>query len=138
MKEMKGMNAVKEVMLAVNGTLMRGLELEKNLLNVNASFVREAKTRKAYRLWSICDRNPAMIRVGVDDPLAAEIDVEVWSVPLEGLATVLMNEPEGLSIGKVVLSDGETVLGVIGEPQLVRGMKEITAFGGWRNYISSL
>ena len=59
-------------------------------------------------------------------------------MPLEGLATVLMNEPEGLSIGKVVLSDGETVLGVIGEPLLVRGMKEITAFGGWRNYISSL
>ena len=47
---------MKTVMLAVNGTLMRGLELEPNLLNAGASFVREARTEKAYRLWSIEDR----------------------------------------------------------------------------------
>lgn len=41
------------VLLAVNGTLMRGLELEKNLLDVGAVFRYEAKTRRCYRLWSI-------------------------------------------------------------------------------------
>lgn len=34
-----------------------------------------------------------------------------------------MKEPEGLSVGKVTLSDGEVVLGVIGEPELVRRPK---------------
>lgn len=126
------------VELAVNGTLMRGLELEKNLLNVSAEFLREAKTQKCYRLWSIRDKNPAMIRVGPADTQAVQVDVEVWKVPYAGLAVVLAGEPEGLSIGKVPLEDGTTVLGVIGEPELVKGMWEISQFGGWRRYIENL
>ncbi|MEM8603941.1 MAG: glutamyl-tRNA amidotransferase, partial [Cyanobacteria bacterium P01_H01_bin.121] len=45
------------VELAVNGTLMRGLELNGNLLAVQATFVREAQTAPEYRLWSIGDRH---------------------------------------------------------------------------------
>ena len=51
------------VKLAVNGTLMRGLPLEKNLLDAGAFFLREAATAPCYRLWSINDHNPAMLRV---------------------------------------------------------------------------
>ena len=40
------------VKLAVNGTLMRGLPLEKNLLDAGAFFLREAATAPCYRLWS--------------------------------------------------------------------------------------
>ena len=126
------------VLLAVNGTLMRGLELEKNLLDAGASFAFEARTADAYRLWSICDRNPAMIRVLPGTKPSTKVDVEVWRVPSSGLASVLLKEPEGLSIGKVTLDDGQVVLGVIGEPALVEGMKEITEYGGWRNYIRTL
>lgn len=43
-------------LLAVNGTLMRGLELSQNLLNVGAKFVEEASTAPLYRLYSINDR----------------------------------------------------------------------------------
>ena len=50
------------VMLAVNGTLMRGLALNRNMIEAGATFVREAVTAPAYRLWSIEDRHPAMIR----------------------------------------------------------------------------
>lgn len=125
------------VKLAVNGTLMRGLQLEGNLLEAGAVFLREAATAPCYRLWSICDQNPAMLRVAPDDPKAVSVAVEVWQVPAAGLASVLLKEPEGLSVGKVTLSDGETVLGILGEPELVRGMKEISSFGGWRSYIAS-
>src|SRR2546425_1026427 len=51
------------MLLAVNGTLMRGLELNGNLVSAGASFVRETRTAPAYRLWSIGDRHPAMVRV---------------------------------------------------------------------------
>ena len=125
------------VKLAVNGTLMRGLPLEKNLLDAGAFFLREAATAPCYRLWSINDNNPAMLRVSPEDPHAVSVAVEVWQVPAAGLASVLVKEPEGLSVGKVSLSDGEVVLGVIGEPELLHGMKEISSFGGWRNYIAS-
>jgi hypothetical protein len=121
------------ILLAVNGTLMRGLELNPNLLAVNATFVRETATEPNYRLWSINDRHPAMVRVAAGGVAVA---VEVWSVPAAGVATILLQEPPGLSIGKVKLADGTVVLGVLGEPILCEGKKEITEFGGWRNYIA--
>mgnify|MGYP002518912438 CR=1 FL=1 len=117
---------------------MRGMPREKNLLHAGAIFPREAAAASCYCLWSIDDNNPAMLRVPADDPCAVSVAVEVWQVPAAGLASVFMKEPEGLSIGKVTLSDGEVVLGVIGEPELVRGRKEISSYGGWRKYITSL
>ena len=122
-------------LLAVNGTLMRGLELNPNLLAVGATFVREDTTEPCYRLWSIDDRHPAMLRVKVGGDAVA---VELWNVPAAGMASILMSEPAGLSIGKVLLSDGRDVLGVLGEPWLCADRMEITAFGGWRAYIATL
>ena len=121
--------------LAVNGTLMRGLALNPNLLNVGAIFDCETQTEPAYRLWTIDDQYPAMVRVADG---GAAIAVEVWNVPLAGLGIVLGQEPPGLAIGKVKLATGETVLGVIGEPLTVEGKIEITQFGGWRAYQASL
>lgn len=122
------------VKLAVNGTLMRGLELNRNMIDAGATFVREAATVPAYRLWSINDRHPAMIRVASG---GVSVAVEVWAVPPEGLAQILLQEPPGLCIGKVKLADGEEVLGVVGEPLLYEGQREITEHGGWRAYIAS-
>ncbi|MBW4694569.1 MAG: glutamyl-tRNA amidotransferase [Lyngbya sp. HA4199-MV5] len=121
------------VYLAVNGTLMRGLELNANMELVEAEFVREAFTEPTYRLWSINDRHPAMVRVSTG---GTAIAVEVWAVPASKMAFLLLLEPPGLSIGKVRLADGEEVLGVIGEPILCEGKREITAWGGWRAYIA--
>ncbi len=121
--------------LAVNGTLMRGLELNGNLLAVGATFVREARTEAAYRLWSIDDRHPAMIRVG---SWGSAIALEVWAVPAAGLGKLLWSEPPGLCVGKVRLQDDEVVLGVLGEPILCEGQQDITAWGGWRAYTQTL
>jgi len=122
------------VNLAVNGTLMRGLELNANMVDAGAAFVREATTAPVYRLWSINDRHPAMVRVASGGVAVA---VEVWAVPPEGLAKILLQEPPGLCIGKVRLSDGEELLGVLGELILCEGQREITRHGGWRAYVAS-
>lgn len=119
------------VNFAVNGTLMRGLELNGNLHLVGAKFIREAYTEPSYRLWSIADRHPAMQRVSTG---GSAIAIEIWSVPVPGLATLLLLEPPGLCIGKVRLSTGEAVLGVLGEAILCEGQKDITDWGGWRAY----
>jgi hypothetical protein len=123
-----------KVPLAVNGTLMRGLELNANLVRAGATFVREDATDACYRIWSIDDRHPAMMRTPGE---GASVAVEIWDVPGEGLAGILLAEPPGLAIGKVVLRDGSTVLGVLGEPFLCDGRQEITAYGGWRGFIAS-
>jgi gamma-glutamylcyclotransferase (GGCT)/AIG2-like uncharacterized protein YtfP len=125
---------VSHVLLAVNGTLMRGLELNPNLLAAGGAYVRDSTTSPSYRLWSIDDRHPAMVRVTAG---GAAVAVEVWSVPAAGVASILVGEPDGLTIGKVRLADGSTVLGVLGEMALCEGQKEITAFGGWRAYIAA-
>lgn len=128
------MNPASSVLLAVNGTLMSGLELNPNLIDVGATLVGESKTEPAYRLWSIDDRHPAMLRVKSG---GVSVTVEVWAVPPGGLAAILLKEPAGLCIGKVTLLDGKEVLGVLGEPVLVEGKMEITSFGCWRTYVAS-
>ncbi|WP_340148848.1 hypothetical protein [uncultured Sneathiella sp.] len=122
------------VLLAVNGTLMRGLELNGNMVAAKARFVKEARTAACYRLWSIEGRHPAMQKVATG---GKAIDLEIWEVPANGLAGILEQEPPGLCIGKIELSDGEIVLGVLGEAMLCDGQKEITGFGGWRAYYAA-
>jgi gamma-glutamylcyclotransferase (GGCT)/AIG2-like uncharacterized protein YtfP len=125
---------MKTVNLAVNGTLMQGLELNKNLISAGATFVRETTTEEAYRLWSINDCHPAMMRVASG---GVAIAVEVWAIPAANISQILLQEPAGLCIGKVRLADGEEVLGVLGEAILCEGQLEITQWGGWRNYIAN-
>lgn len=125
---------MQKTQLAVNGTLMRGLELNPNMLAAGATFVREDRTAACYRIFSINDRHPAMLRTAVGD--GARVALEIWDVPAAGLAQILLNEPPGLAIGKVLLDDGSIVLGVLGEPFLCEGQREITAHGGWRAYIA--
>ena len=122
------------IQLAVNGTLMRGLELNPNLLEAGAEFVREDATAPVYRLFSINDRHPGMYRAAED---GGSITVEVWAVPAEGLASILQKEPAGLCVGKVQLRGGEEVLGVLAEPILCENQREITGFGGWRAYCAA-
>jgi hypothetical protein len=56
-----------DIPLAVNGTLIRGLELNPGL--------RETTTAAEYRPWSIGDVHPAMIRVATG---GAAVTGEVW------------------------------------------------------------
>lgn len=86
--------------LAVNGTLMRGLELNHNLLALGAKFDREAFTAPCYRIWSIDDRHPAMQRVASG---GKSIALEIWQLPSVGLARLLLGEPEGLADRKSVV-----------------------------------
>jgi Allophanate hydrolase C-terminal domain len=132
--------AQENVLLAVNGTLMRGLELEPNLVNLGATFVREDRTEPAYRLYSINDIHPAMVRVPPANATnGVSVAVEIWSVPADGVATLLEKEPPGLSIGKAKLQNGTVVLGVIAEPALVVGMKDISSYNGsFRDYIARI
>lgn len=118
-------------LLAVNGTLMRGLGLNPNMLAAQGVFVREDTTDAHYRIWTINDRHPGMIRV-LDG--GVQVALEIWRLPMDSLGALLLSEPAGLSIGKVKLASGEEVLGVLAEPWLLEGQKEISQHGGWRGY----
>lgn len=123
------------ILLAVNGTLMRGLKLNPNMLAVGAEFVSNEHTAPCYRCWTINDDHPGMLRTPGE---GTSIALELWAVPPAGLGQILQNEPAGLCIGKVELEDGRVVLGVLAEPWLVEDQKEITELGGWRAYTGQL
>jgi gamma-glutamylcyclotransferase (GGCT)/AIG2-like uncharacterized protein YtfP len=124
---------MKEVLLAVNGSLMRGFALNRNLVEVEAEFVREANTSDQYRMWSINDRYPAMQRDSVG---GQEIQVEIWKMTPQALVKLVESEPAGLCLGKIELSDHQWMFGILGEEFICQGMEEITRWSGWRNYKS--
>jgi adenine/guanine/hypoxanthine permease len=118
------------VHLFVNGTLMRGLELHPNL--DGASFCGEWTTAARYRLFSVDDRHPAMVR---DDARGVAVAGELYDVPLPVLATLLEREPAGLGLGVVELSDGQLTLGVMWlAPELPPSARDISDHGDWRRY----
>jgi gamma-glutamylcyclotransferase (GGCT)/AIG2-like uncharacterized protein YtfP len=126
---------MKEKHLAVNGSLMRGFALNKNLISVNATFVCEAKTSNQYCMWSINDSYPAMQQ---DLKRGNHIDIEIWRITPEALLELLETEPPGLCMGKVQLSDGKWIFGILGESYICEGRQEITKWGGWRKYLANL
>ncbi|WP_320671375.1 allophanate hydrolase-related protein [Patulibacter defluvii] len=116
--------------LFVNGTLMRGLALHDNL--AGAPLVAEATTVPAYRLYSVGDVHPAMVR---DETAGAAIAGELYDLPLSTLAAVLDGEPAGLGIGVVELEGLGLRIGVLWVAgALPADAVEITAHGGWRAY----
>lgn len=122
------------VPLFVNGTLMSGEELHPNL--DGARFRGEGRTAPCYRLFSVADRHPAMIRVNTGGVAVAG---EVYEVPLDVLEGVLANEPEGLGIGVVELIEGRRSLGIVWLPREVPSTaQDISEFGDWRSYRRSL
>lgn len=116
--------------LFVNGTLMSGEELHENL--AGARFCGEWTTAPRYRLFSVDDRHPAMVR---DDARGAAVAGELYEVPLPVLATVLEREPAGLGLGVVELSDGQLTLGVMWlAAELPPSARDISDYGDWRRY----
>lgn len=117
--------------LAVNGTLMRGFELNPNMLAVDAEFVARSTTTADYRCWSIGDRHPGMIRFpGEGAEIARALGRtarRAWQHPAKRAGG-----PLGLakSPSKMVRKCWACWLS-LGQ---LRGEREITETGGWRNY----
>ena len=114
---------------------MRGMSSHHVMIDADAEFIREDATQPVYRLWSIDDQFPAMVRVSEG---GVSITLEVYALNTEGFVAVLQREPVGLSVAHVQLLGGDNLLGVVGEPILCEQRREITAYGGWRAYRQSL
>jgi AGZA family xanthine/uracil permease-like MFS transporter len=121
-------------LVVFNGTVMQGEPAHANL--AGATFLEEVRTAPAYRLYSIGDRYPAMVRT---DAGGASIAAELYEVPDDVWPAIRDSEPPGLYRGPVELADGRLVEGMLGEPELVAAPEavEITRHGGWRAYVAS-
>jgi gamma-glutamylcyclotransferase (GGCT)/AIG2-like uncharacterized protein YtfP len=118
------------IMLFVNGTLMRGLELHPNL--AGAEFVEAVETAPVYRVYSIDDRHPGMFEVPEG---GVSVAGELYRVPDEVWSRVEAGEPPNLYRGPVRLADGRVVDGILYPRELAEGRhRDISSYGGWRAY----
>ena len=76
---------------------------------------------------------PGMIRV--DN--GKSILLEVWALPIEGFGAFVASIPQPLVIGTINLEDGSKVKGFLCEEADTYGARDITNFGGWRNYLAN-
>jgi gamma-glutamylcyclotransferase (GGCT)/AIG2-like uncharacterized protein YtfP len=119
--------------LFVNGTLMRGLKLHRNL--EGAEFLGEVRTAPVYRLHSIDDVHPGMFEVREG---GVSVAGELYLVPDEVWQRVEAGEPPNLYCGPVRLADGRTVQGILYPQALAEGRHpDISEFADWRAYMAS-
>ncbi len=117
--------------LFVNGTLMRGYALHKNL--EGAEFMGEFQTAPLYRLHSIADRHPGMYEVQPGEG-GVSVAGEMYRMSDEIWARVEAGEPPHLYCGPVKLADGRVVEGILFPREQALKHKDITHLGDWRKY----
>lgn len=116
--------------LFVNGTLMRGLALHRNL--DGAEFLEATSTAPVYRLYSIGDVHPGMYEV---DEGGVAVEGELYRMPDEVWRRVEAGEPPGLYRGPVKLADGRVVPGILFPREMAQGKHlDISDYGSWRRY----
>lgn len=100
--------------IAVCGLHMRGLPLEKQMLDFGARFIREASTATKYQLIKLptLPPKPGLIKKQAG---GSSIDLEIWEMPIEKFGSFTASIPSPLGIGKIELDDGSEVPGFICE-----------------------
>jgi gamma-glutamylcyclotransferase (GGCT)/AIG2-like uncharacterized protein YtfP len=122
--------------LFVNGTLMRGLPLHKNM--GDSEFLGEFKTEPRYRLYSIGDVHPGMYRLEDGEAGGVAVVGELYRVSDATWKQISSGEPANLYRGEVKLEDGCVVLGILYPRELAEGkQRDISEHGNWRRYMES-
>lgn len=130
------------IKLAVVGAHLKGLPLHWQLEKCNATYLSSPKTAKKYKLYALPKigpiLKPGLRRVG--EEAGSQIQLELYSVPLDKFGTFMSMVPEPLGIGSVELESGKWVKSFICEESgyLAKGAVDITSFGGFKSYVNYL
>lgn len=125
------------VKVAVVGAHLSGLPLNGQLIERGARLLARTRTRPCYRFYALAGTVPAkpgLLRVAEG---GHAIEAEVWEMPVAqyGSFVALIGAP--LGIGSIVLEDGSSVQGFLCEAAALTGARDISAFGGWRAWLSN-
>ena len=124
-----------EILVGVCGAHMSGLPLNWQLTDLDATLVRKTKTKKGYRLFVLENKDPIRPGMIYDSSSQYQIDVEVWTMPVQNFGKFMKQIASPLGIGSVYLEDESVVYGFLCEGDFVKDAKEISNLGSWRAYI---
>jgi hypothetical protein len=125
-----------EILIGVCGAHMSGLALNWQLTDLNATFVKQTKTKKGYRLFVLENKNPIRPGMVFDSSSSSKIDVEVWSMPVQNFGKFMKQIASPLGIGTVFLEDESSVYGFLCESDYVKDAKEISELKSWRAFLA--
>lgn len=124
------------VRLAVVGAHLSGQPLNYQLLDRGARLLSACRTHACYRLYALPNTTPpkpGLVRSDASTGVA--VAVEVWELPLEEFGSFVAQAPAPLSIGSILLEDGQVVKGFLCEGYALDGAVDISHFGGWREFL---
>ncbi|GAB1537911.1 hypothetical protein NUACC21_05660 [Scytonema sp. NUACC21] len=128
-----------KISLAVVGAHLTGQPLNYQLQERHATLLKTCKTAPTYRFYALDNTQPPKPGlVKVLDGSGVGIEVEVWQLSAEGFGTFVAAVPPPLAIGTLDLEDGSSVKGFLCEPYGILNAQDISQYGGWRNYLTSL
>ena len=124
--------------VAVVGAHLSGLPLNWQLTQRHGQLVRTTHTSANYQLFALPNTSPPKPGLRRLQQGGSAIALEVWSLPTEHLGSFLGLIPAPLGLGTIELDDGSLCHGFLCEPYALDNALDISHFGGWRAYLSSL
>jgi allophanate hydrolase len=123
--------------LVVFGAHLRGQPLNGQLVALGARFAGDVQTSEDYRMVALntSPPKPGIVRVDSD---GASLIGERWTISPAGLGRFLAQLPAPMSLGSIVLDDGEQSVGFYCDPVAAAAATDITKYGGWRAYLRYL
>jgi allophanate hydrolase len=126
-----------EIAIAVVGAHLSGMPLNGELRALNARLLKTTNTAPDYKLYALrgtVPPKPGLKRV--ERGSGARIALEIWALTAEAFGTFVANVPPPMAIGTLRLDDGSEMKGFVAEPAAFDGARDISEFGGWRNFIA--
>ena len=127
-----------EIAVAMVGAHMGGLPLNHEVTRLGGRFLYASQTAPKYRFYALAGgppKRPGLVR---QEEGGASIAVEVWALPLTSFGAFMAGIPQPLGIGTLELSNDVTVKGFVCESVGLTEAEDITAHGGWRNYLKQM
>lgn len=125
------------ISVAVVGAHLSGQPLNGQLRERGARLVETAKTAEGYSFYALAGTSPPKPGLVFDGSGSGRIEVEIWEMDIANFGSFVALIPSPLGIGTLRLVDGRTVKGFVCETYASAGALDITAFGGWRNWLAS-
>jgi allophanate hydrolase len=125
-----------EIVIAVVGAHLSGMALNGELQALEARLLQEAVTAPDYRLYALDTTPPKPGMLRVEPGAGSAIKLELWALSAAAFGKFVAAITPPLSIGTIRLADGRGVKGFIVEPAAITGARDISAFGGWRAFMT--
>ena len=121
--------------IAVVGAHLTGQPLNQQLTERQATLVAATRTAPLYELYALPNTVPPKPGLKKVPTGGHAIEVEVWNLPIEHVASFLSLVGPPMGIGTLILADRTEVKGFICEPYALEGALDISQYGGWRGYL---